>query len=308
VVADADTNAATFQLETLSAIYGEAPASPLTVQQVMPVGYRAGEAAEAQYNETTAQWENTFEANRLITSATDTKPRHLKDKLRDPGTFNSSNHQLVFAEEVNNGGLLQMRLFTAKVSAQTAGCGIQIIEDEISVVPADLAGDGLIADDVTCQLHVRTGCGITLGGPENNRVTLDYDQIIGCGLAVDPTGTCPTLFVDANDLAGKGLQPSGETDCQLDVLIDECSLRFGASDELEVFLTPSSGCIDCDATTGLKVKLAANGGLACTANGLALNISCELAIENGELKLRIKSGATVLTQCSVSGVVCGEPG
>ena len=47
----------------------------------------------------------------------DTTPAHLYDKMNDTGSYDGgTNHQLVYAEEINGGGNESLRLYTSKVS------------------------------------------------------------------------------------------------------------------------------------------------------------------------------------------------
>jgi hypothetical protein len=110
-----------------------------------------------------------------------------------------------------------------------------------------LANDMADNTTITANLGVLSsafsaGCGINATSLASGTI----EVAVGCGLAC--TGT--DVFVDANDLAGLGLTPSGATDCELDVLIDECSLEFGVSDEVKVKLA-STGYLECN--DGLEV-------------------------------------------------------
>lgn len=173
-----------------------------------------------------------------------------------------------------------------------AGCGIEIVNDQVRVNASDIAGNGLVPTG-DCAISVGEGCGIevTAGAVAVDASQLAGDALVvsgtctlnvfyGCGLLVDAFNR---LIVDTAALAGGGLKASdslsdcgtagtGGTYCCLYVDTG-CGLQLnGTTSAVEVNRTDLIGCglkagsgtcdIDVDNTALAGVGLAA--GTGCT--------------------------------------------
>ena len=157
------------------------------------------------------------------------------------------------------------------------GCGLDFIGETIFFDAPTVAGIGLGVEGI-CSLKVNTGCGL---------------DVVGDAVVVDPA-----------DLAGDGLAPQG-AGCALKVNTG-CGLEI-SSDAVRVKVDPA-GCIECNDTTGLKIK-----GDPVTIRSIK---QCELVIEGGQLKLKLtydvfnicaEAGAVNQVQeCSVEVIDCEE--
>jgi hypothetical protein len=142
--------AATFQLTSLTEVYGGTPpAAPLTVQQTFDQGYVAGQVTEAIFNEDSGLWENL------------PLPRKLGCHL----DVDANGFEHVTAATLAGSGLSVSvgtgpggcdQLTATGGGSLTAGCGILIASGVVSVDVADLAGSGLDVNTEggACQLTV----------------------------------------------------------------------------------------------------------------------------------------------------------
>lgn len=111
-----------------------------------------------------------------------------------------------------------------------AGCGLDIIDDELVFDSSGVAGDGLTtATGTQCELEVDTGCGLKLLGGEVVVNNLDlYGDFTTTGLL--PDGDCGLkvytgctleissdgIRVDTSAIAGDGLKPDGACELAVD--------------------------------------------------------------------------------------------
>ena len=186
-----------FTLNTLVGIYGQAPSGSITVQNVFGLGYVGGLLAEAQYNESLGQWENVSRPLGLGC--------HLNYLTLDGSIY-------VDAATLAGTGLTTelfggcLRLAATGITP-TAGCGIDLAANVISVSNSDLAGEGLIAG-TGCALDVNVGCGL---------------EIVSDEVRVNPA-----------DFAGKGLHEVAGSTCDELELDLGCGLQFDAQDKVAV--------------------------------------------------------------------------
>lgn len=105
--------ASSFTIDTLSAVEGSVPSSPLTVNQIFPVGYALGERVLA-IKRANGTWINTPDNGRVLGDSACTFPESLYDKLINHETFSSGSHQRVYAQSTDVGlGVKRINLFTA---------------------------------------------------------------------------------------------------------------------------------------------------------------------------------------------------
>lgn len=142
------TSASTFTISSLTAVSGPVPSAPLTVQQVFPVGYAAGQTALA-IKAANGQWINTPDAGKVLSYTADVVPSYLIDAIVDQTAFDSDDHQVVYGQAVDTGGGdYKVKLFTAKGAGgggttYTAGCGLVLATTTFRVDYDNLAGDVL---------------------------------------------------------------------------------------------------------------------------------------------------------------------
>jgi len=195
------------------------------------------------------------------------------------------------------------------------GCGIRIDDENdeaVAVDAADLAGNGLKADEEGCLLHIDYGCGLRIeeeklefynmetAGPglkAGSGCELEVNP--GCGLQIDGDDL---IEVNNKDLAGKGLL-AGEG-CGLDIDLG-CGLIFSGNeiwfDNKEVAgpgLMESGSCsLQVNPGCGIKIDESdddavavdpsdlAGDGLKAGESGCLLHIDfgCGLDVEDGKL-------------------------
>lgn len=227
------------------------------------------------------------------------------------GLFDGDAHQIVGWYRDGS----TVHLFTAQGgggATYTAGCGIDITDDVISVDKADLAGPGLQASSTGCSVEVKYGNGLTIS---SGFLVL----LLGCGLEFD-----------AGAVKAK-LDPAGFIDCGASGLaVDQISLAAALADGETIIATSgvlsavgeggayTAGCGITIVGTTISVDNAdlAGEGLRTAETGCALEVQygSGLTIDDGDLIVQAGCGlelveGEVVAKLDPAGYIeCSEDG
>lgn len=158
--------------------------------------------------------------------------------------------------------------------AFSEGCGIDITDGVVSVVPNEIAGKGLAPDDGECNIAVVAGCGILV----EDDVSVDVEGLIGNGLQLGPggTGECDTIEVKAG--------------CGILVDLNGVAVDFDAIAGPGLGVQAGSGD-DCD-----KLKVNTGCGIHIVADAVAVNYGTGLDCIGGVL---VATGLEVTAGCGI---------
>jgi hypothetical protein len=183
-----------------------------------------------------------FDVDNVIVLSGDFKDSEITSVQNNVGGIHDDNELvvLIWNEEEE-----QWELVNDGTIENTAGCGIDITNDEISVERTDLIGDGLTTDTGDCEIKVLQGDGLLV-----NASGVHVDP--GCGISIEGGGT-GFVTVFENDLvlpaAESGLDRKSVADQTCGIKVDNVEYATIECDKI------TSIDLIYDGSTGIKVQI-----------------------------------------------------